>query len=136
MFCLLIVVLYAFFLAHYIAVVSIVSICLVCGPSFVTSCPSIPPARIAFRSCFIRFALLFVVVLSGEPKHNQGRGLVKRKLVQAPHPPNPPISLLAIPRRLFCYGSFGAFRCGMLLFMFILVIYKYKVGKNSCQISD
>ena len=33
----------------------------------------------------VLFVLLFVVVLSGEPKQNQGRGLVNRKLVQAPN---------------------------------------------------
>ena len=37
----------------------------------------------------------------------------------------PVTSLLAIPMRLFCFG-FGDFRCGVLLFMVILVIYKYK----------
>ena len=62
--------LYAFFLARYIAVVSIVSI--VCDSSIVATCLSIPAACFAFRLCFIRFVLLFVVVLSGEPKQNQG----------------------------------------------------------------
>ena len=59
-------------------------ICLVCNSSIVAICPSIPAARFAFHLCFIRFVLLFVVVLSGEPKQNQGRGLVDRILVQAP----------------------------------------------------
>ena len=44
-----------------------------------------------------------VTVLSDEPKHNQGRGLVDRKLVKAPPPPA--ILLLAVPRRLFSFGS-------------------------------
>ena len=61
--------------------VSIVSICLVCDFSIVATCPSIPDARIAFNLCLIRF--VFVVVLSGEPKQNQERELVDRKLVQA-----------------------------------------------------
>ena len=69
-----------FFLARYNAVVSIVSICLACKSSIEATCPAIPAA---FRLCFIRFVLLFVVVLSGEPKQNQGRGLVDHKLVQA-----------------------------------------------------
>ena len=30
------------------------------------------------------------------------------------------------PRRLFCFGSFGDFRCGALLFVVIHVIYKYE----------
>ena len=38
----------------------------------------------------------------------------------------------SFPRRLFCFSFFGDFRCGVLLFMVILVMYKYKTGKNSC----
>ena len=67
-------------------------------------CSSIPAVRFAFRVYFIRFVLLFVVDLSGEPKQNQGRGLVDRKLVQAPPPPPPIISLLAVHRRDVIYG--------------------------------
>ena len=44
-----------------------------------------------------------IIVLSDEPRQNQGRGLVDRKLVKAPPPPV--ILLLVIPRRLFCFGS-------------------------------
>ena len=57
-------------------------------------------------SVFEWFALVFqcyafvVIVLSDEPKQNQGRGLVDRKLVKAPI-----ILLLAAPMRLFCFGS-------------------------------
>ena len=42
------------------------------------------------------------IVLSDEPSQNQGRGLVDHKLVKAPLPPV--ILLLAVPRRLFCFG--------------------------------
>ena len=59
------------------------------------------------------------LVLSDEPRQNQGRGLVDHKLVQAP----PVILLLAVPRRLFCFGSLGGFRCGVPLFIVMLVIY-------------
>ena len=38
----------------------------------------------------------------------------------------PVILLLAVSRRLLCFGSFGDFRCGVLIFTVILVIYKYK----------
>ena len=55
---------------------SIVSVCLVCDFSIVATCPSMPAARLAFCLCFIHF----VFVLSAEPKQNQGRGLVDRKL--------------------------------------------------------
>ena len=75
-----------FFLARYIAVVSIVSFCLVCDSRIVATCPIIPAARFDFRFCFIRFVLLFEVVLSGEPKLNQGRGFFDCKLVQVPLP--------------------------------------------------
>ena len=44
------------------------------------------------------------------------------QIVKAPPPPTPPvISLLAVPRRLFCFGSLV-----ILDVMVILVIYKYK----------
>ena len=66
LFCLLIVVLFfIFFLARFIAVVPIVSVCLVCDFSIVATCPSMPAGRFAFvcvlfvlffvvRSCFVR----------------------------------------------------------------------------------
>ena len=69
---------------------------------------------------FVLF-LLFVFVFSGEPKQIQRRGLVDRKLVQVP----PVISLLVVSSRLLIRFP-GDFRCGVLLFMVILVIYKYK----------
>ena len=54
---------------------SIVSICLLCDFSIVATCSSMQTACFAFCLCFIGFVfLLFVVVLSGEPKQNQGRG--------------------------------------------------------------
>ena len=65
-----------------------------------------PPAlqyqlpALLFCLCVIRF----VVVLSGELKQNQGRGLVDRQLVQGPQV----ILLLAVPRRHFCCGSLVA----------------------------
>ena len=65
--------------------------------------------------------LLFVVVLSGEQKQNQRRGLVDRKLVQAPSN-----FIAGRPKAALLFWFFGDFRCGVLLFMIILVIYKYK----------
>ena len=72
---------FSFFLARFIADMSV---CVVCDSSIVDTCPSIPAARFAFCLCLISFLCCFVVVLSGEPKQNQGRGLVNHKLVQAP----------------------------------------------------
>ena len=98
----------------------------VCHSSIVATCPSIPAARFAFR-LFYLFVLffLFVVVVFGEPKQKQGRGLVDHKLVQAPPRPS----------NFYCWPSqggssvFGSLvnldvaRCYLWLSH---VIYKYK----------
>ena len=75
--------------------------------------------------------LLFVFVLSGEPKQNHGRGLVDRRLVQAPS------NFIADPPKLlFCFVS-----CVILdvaccyLWLFSLYI-NMKIGKNSCLMLD
>ena len=75
---------------------------------------------------------LFVGILSGEPKQNQGRGLVDHKLVQ---PPTQVIPLQAVSRRLFCFGSFvildvaSCYCCYLWLFsLYINII----IGKNRC----
>ena len=46
----------------------------------------------------------------------------------------PPSNFIAgRPKAALLFWFFGDFRCGVLLFMAILVIYKYiKIGKNSC----
>ena len=63
LFCLLLVVL---LLARFI-VVSVLSICLVCNFSIVATCPSIQLPALLFVCVLF---LLFVDVLSGEPRHN------------------------------------------------------------------
>ena len=60
------------------------SVGLVCDFSIVATCPSISAARLAFLIVFFVRFCLFVVVLSGEPKQNQGRGLVDCNLGKAP----------------------------------------------------
>ena len=55
--------------------------------------------------------LLFVVVLSGEPKQKQGRGLVDRKLVQAPPSSN-----------FYCWPSQGG---SFILFHLFVCTYVY-----------
>ena len=115
---------FSFFLARLIAVASTVYTCLVCNSSLVATCPSIPAARFDFR-LFYSFLFLFVVVVSGEPKQKQGRGLVDQKLVQAPQK----FLLLAVPRRLFCFGSLvilDVARCYLWLFTLYINI---KIGK-------
>ena len=76
------------------------------------------PAWLFVCILFILF-LLFVVVLSGEPKQNQGRGLVDRKLVQVPRN-----SIAGRPMATLLFWFFGDFRCCVRLFIVILVIYK------------
>ena len=62
------------------------------------------------RSCFVWWT-------KTEPR----RGLVDRKLVQAPSN-----FIAGRPKAALLLWFFGDFRCGVLLFMVILVIYKYK----------
>ena len=65
-----------------------------------------------------------VIVLSDEPRQNQGRELVDHKLVK------PPSNFIAGRQQAaLLFWFFGDFRCGMSLFMVILVIYKYKKVK-------
>ena len=53
---------------------------------------------------FVLWCDVFVLIaLSDESRQNQGRDLVDSTLVQAP-PPSSSL-LLAVPRRLFCFGS-------------------------------
>ena len=73
---------------------------------------------------FVLF-LLFVVVLFGEPKQNQGAGLVDRKLVQTPSN-----FIAGRPKAALLFLFFGDFRCGVPLFIVILVLYiNIKIGK-------
>ena len=60
-------------------------VCLIRDSSIVATCPSISAARFAFCFClrFIRFDLVVHNCVSGEPKQNQGRRFVDRKLAQA-----------------------------------------------------
>ena len=77
-----------------------------------------------FVCVLIVFISVLVVVLSGEPKQKQGRGLVDHKLVQAPPPPSNFIA--GRPKAALLFWFYGDFRYGVLLFMAILVIYKHK----------
>ena len=90
LFCLLLDVL----LARCTPVVSIVYICVI--HTLVLRPPVLQfqlPALLLICVLFVLF-LLFVVVLSGEPRQKQGRGLVDHKLVQA-------------PSNLYCWRSQG-----------------------------
>ena len=69
-------------------------------------------------SCFLWCDTFVVIVLSDEPRQNQGRGLVDRKA--------PSNFIAGRPEAALLFWFFGCFRCGVLLFIVSLVIYKYK----------
>ena len=60
--------------------------------------------------------------MSEEPRQNEERGLVDRKLVEAP----PGIFIAGRPKAALLFWFFGDFRCGALLFVVIHVKYKYE----------
>ena len=63
----------------------------------------------------------FIVInLFDEPRQNQGRGLVDRKLVKALPPGN---FIAGRPKAALLFWFFGGFRCGVPLFIVMLVIY-------------
>ena len=74
------------------------------------------PALLFVCIHFVLF-LLFVFFFFGEPKQNQGRGLVDRK---------PSNFIAGRPKAVLLFWFFGDFRCGVLLFFVILVIYEYR----------
>ena len=58
---------------------------------------------------FVLFVLLFLfVVVSGEPRQKQGRGLVDHKLVEAPSN-----FIAGRPKATLLFWFFGGFRCGV-----------------------
>ena len=59
-----------------------------------------------------------VIILSDKQRQNQGRGLVDRKLVKAPS-----YFIAGRPKAALLFWFFGGFRCGVPLFIVILVIY-------------
>ena len=67
--------------------------------------------------------------MSEEPSQNKGRGLVDRKLVEAPSN-----FIAGRPKTVLLFRFFGDFRCGVLLFIVILFIYfiNIEIGKNRC----
>ena len=58
--------------------------------------------------------------MSEELKQNLGRGLVDRELVETPSN-----FIAGRPKAALLFWFFGVFRCGAVLFMVILFIYKY-----------
>ena len=73
--------------------------------------------------------LLFV--LSDEPRRNQGRGLVDRKLLIARSN-----FLLAVPRLLFCFGSLAILDVICRYLSLFLLYINIKIGKNRRSMLD
>ena len=71
--------------------------------------------------------MLYICPNTEESKQNYGRGLFDRKLVEAPRN-----FIAGRPKAALLFLFFGDFRCGVPLFIVILVIYKYKIDKNRC----
>ena len=67
---------------------------------------------------------IFDALRVGEGCIKSGRGLVDNKLVEAPPPPPPSNFIAGRSKAALLFWFFGDFRCGTLLFMVILVIYK------------
>ena len=68
-----------------------------------------------------------LIVLSEEPRQIQGRELFDRKLVK-----NPVILLLAVPRRLFCFGSLVILDAVCRYLSLFLLYINIEIGKNRC----
>ena len=62
--------------------------------------------------------------MSEEPKQDKGRGLVDRKIVEAPTE----IFIAGRPKAALLFRFFGDFRCNALLFMVIHVIYNIEIS--------
>ena len=70
--------------------------------------------------------------MSEEPRQNKGRRLVDRKLVEASSN-----FIAGRSEAALLFWSFGDFRCGVLLFLVILVIYmNIETGKNRYYMLD
>ena len=108
-----------FFLARFIVVVSVVSICLVCNFSIVATCPSIQlPALLFVYVLFLLFVDFFIWRTKAE---------LRARVGQPQTSSSPPVIFIADrPKAALLLWFFGDFRCGALLFVVIHVIYKYR----------
>ena len=109
------------------------SICLVCDFSIVATCPSIQLPTLLFVRVFFLFVLLllFVVVVFFWVNQSRNKGEATTKRVQAPSN-----FIAGRPKAAPLFWFFGGFRCGVPLFIVMLVIYSYKIGKNRCLMLD
>ena len=127
MFCfLLVVLLFIFFLARFIAVMSV---CLVRDSSIVATYPSIPAARFASRLCFIRKVVVVGTCFIWRTKAEARARVGRPQTSSSPHPL--PSNFIAGRRKAaLLLWFFGDFRCGVLLFMVILIISVHNSKKS------
>ena len=77
---------------------------------------------------FLLYDVLLLCKLLCVINQARAKGRVGRPQTSESPPPPPPASnfIAGRPKGALLFGFFGDFRCGALLFMVILVIYKYK----------
>ena len=81
----------------------------------------------SYSCSFLWCDAFVVIVLSDEPRQNQGRGLVDRKLVKAPPPP-PSNFIAGRPKAALLFWFFGGVPSLSLFLLYINI----KIGKNRC----
>ena len=83
-----------------------------------------------FPLCSVVITAVFINALYQQNMF--GRGLVDHKLVQAP----PVILLLAVPRRLLCFGSLVVLDVVFRYLSLCLLYINTKIGKKRCLMLD
>ena len=98
---------------------SVLSICLVCNFSIVVTCPSIQlPALLFVCVLFFVVCRCYIWRTKAELRARVGRPQISS---------SPPVFFIAgRPKAALLFWFFSDFRCGVLLFVVIHVIYKYK----------
>ena len=116
-------------MARFIAAVSIVSISLLCDSSIVATYPSIPAA---FCLRFIRFVFVvrscFVWLTKAEQRSRVGRPQTSSS--------SPLVLLLAVPRRLFCFGSLVILDVVCRYLSLFLLLININIGKHRFYLLD
>ena len=113
------------------------SICLVCDLALWPPALQFQLPALLFVFVVVVLFLLFLVVLSGEPK-TELRARAGRPQTSSPPPPTSPLPpspqcnfTAGRPKAALLFRSFGDFRCGVLLFIVILVILmNIEIGKK------
>ena len=99
--------------------VVVVSVCLVCGFSVVATCPSVRLPALLFV-CVLFFVVCGCFIWRTRAELGAGVG-------RPPAGSGPPVVFIAGRHRAaLLFWFFGGFGCGVLLFVVVRVVYKYK----------